>query len=296
MKVRSAVLAVLVALSLASTAAAQQLTSDWTVGQLIKAVRERGPVREGGKPRVQPNIVAVDWSDYAFIIPAAGNVAGAAGTHFRSDITIINYGDVPQRITVAWMPAGQNNCSASVTSITVNPGWRFYSDFVGQQLGRTGLGTLLFVGANSAGTAIDEEAEIDGFSRIWTNQPNASGTVSQPFPSYATDDLFSSLTAYIIGLRHDAQFRTNIGVVNLDTVEHIWDVEIHGAVTAGPGRTTITAPGCALAQIGAPSGNWGPALVALKARSPAPQYWSAYASSTDNITGDGWISHANHGL
>ncbi|HEX6159883.1 MAG TPA: hypothetical protein VF111_06935 [Thermoanaerobaculia bacterium] len=295
MKVRSAVLAVLLALSLALPAAAQQLTSDWTVGKLIEAVRAKGPIREGGR-RVQPNIVAVDWADYAFIIPAAGNVQGSGGTHFRSDVTLINYSDTPQRITVAWMPAGQNNCAAAVQSLTIGPGWRFYSDFVGQQLGRTGLGTLLFVAANDSGTLIDEDGEIDGFSRIWTNQPNATGTVSQPFGSYSTDDLFSTLQAYIIGLRHDSGFRTNVGIVNLDSVEHTWDLEIHGAVTAGPGRFTMTVPGCALAQGGVPSGNWGPALVALKARSPGPQYWSAYASSTDNTTGDGWIVHANHGL
>ncbi|MGZ8797181.1 MAG: hypothetical protein ACXW2F_07530, partial [Thermoanaerobaculia bacterium] len=31
------------------------------------------------------------------LIPAAGSTAGANGTFFRSDITLINFGDVPQQ-------------------------------------------------------------------------------------------------------------------------------------------------------------------------------------------------------
>lgn len=291
MKVRTGLPVVLFVclFSLSALAQKQPLEAGKPLGELLAQM-----TANGGKG-IRPNIIAVDWADSSFLIPAAGNVAGAGGTHFRSDITIINYGSVSQRVAVGWMPAGSNNCASATQIITLSPGWRFYEDFVGSTLGKTGLGALVFIGVLANGN-VDDNAELDGFSRIWTRQQNSTGTSSQQFPPVALDDLVGSLDAFAIGLRHDSGFRTNAGVVNLDTAAHTWDVEVWGAGMSSPATFAITAQGCSLAQAPIPAGTYGPLLLAFQQRSPAGQYWTAYGSSTDNVTGDGWIVHGTHGL
>ena len=292
MKTRPAVIAVvLLSLAFVPCAVGQQKEAQTgkSVGELLTQMNRVHP------QRVRTNIIAVDWADPAFVIPAAGNVSGANNTHFRSDVTIINYRDAQQRVAVGWMPSGSNNCAAATTIITMNTGWRFYEDFVGQQLHATGLGTLLFMAVDANGN-LDDDGEIDGFSRIWTQQKNSTGTSSQQFGAIATDDLFSSLRAYSIGLRQDTGFRTNVGIANLDTAEHTWDLQVYGSNSSTPVNFAMTVKPCALGQTNIPSGNYGPLLVSFVQREPSGLYWSAYGSSTDNITGDGWIVHATHGL
>lgn len=291
MKIKSALFAVLILSLVAIPAGAQkqQFETGKPLGELLRQVSKTG---SGG---VRANIIAVDWADASFLIPAAGNAPGANNTHFRSDLTIINYRDAQQRVAIGWMQAGTNNCSTPTQVMTLNTGWRFFEDFVGTTLGKTGLGALIFIGVDADGNA-DEFAELDGFSRIWTRQVNSTGTSSQQFPPVALDDLFSTLDAYAVGLRQDAGFRTNAGVVNLDSVPHTWDVEVWGAGMTSPQTFAITAQPCALAQTNIPAGSFGPLLLAFAQRSPAGDYWSAYGSSTDNVTGDGWIVHGTHGL
>jgi hypothetical protein len=291
-KLRTGTLVVVLCLffSFSLFAQKQPLEAGKPLGELLAQMKSRPG---GGGPRA--NIIAVDWADSSFLIPAAGNVAGAGGTHFRSDITIINYNSTPQRVAVGWMPAGQNNCASPTQVITLNPGWRYFEDFVGSTLGQTGLGALLFLGVDAAGNA-DDNAELDGFSRIWTRQANSTGTSSQQFPPVGLDDLVGSLEAYSIGLRHDSGFRTNAGVVNLDNAAHTWDVEVWGAGMSSPATFAITAQPCSLQQGAIPAGNYGPLLLSFQQRSPTGLYWTAYGSSTDNVTGDGWIVHSTHGL
>lgn len=293
-KIRSAVFsAIAVSLLLTTPAApleAQQLQLDQgpPAGELLRQIAD---VRTS---RVRSNVVAVDWADEAFIIPAAGNAQGANNTYFRSDVTIINYRDTPQRVAVGWMPQGSNNCNAPTTIIELGTGWRFYSDFVGQLLQKNGVGALLFVAVDANGNA-DEDGELDGFSRIWTPQQNSNGTASQQFPAIDPEDLGSTIRAYIIGLRQDASFRTNVGVVNLDASPHTWDGQVYPA-GAAPINFVLTAQPCALATTSIPAGNHGPLLVSFLQREPAAPWWTAYGSSTDNFTGDGWIVHATHGF
>ena len=45
-------------------------------------------------------------------------------------------------------------------------------------------------------------------------------------------------------------------------------------------------------QAGLPAGDYGPLLLRVLAQSPAPFTFTAYGTSTDNVTGDGWIVHA----
>src|SRR4051812_434115 len=89
-------IAVSCALLVSSSLSASQMQylgkDSMTVRDLVASLRV---ARENKPPstastRIRPEIVSVDWTKESFIIPAVGNLQGANGTFFRSDVTIAN--------------------------------------------------------------------------------------------------------------------------------------------------------------------------------------------------------------
>ena len=260
-----------------------------TIGQAMQHLRERAATRRGG---VRPNVIQVERRSGAFLIPAAGSVQGANGVFFRSDVTFANYENLKRNIGVGFLVAGQDNTNEPLVHFTLDPQTvTTVNDFVGTGLNRSGLGALLVFSFDSAGAEVDDEAaSIDGFSRIWTPQPGSTGTVSQSFPSVALFDSTDNVTAYALGLRQGNGFRTNAGVVNLDAAEHTWTVS---SINTGA-TMTITVKPFSLSQPGVPASFAGTSgNLSLAFDVPDINIaWSAYASSVDNTTGDGWVARA----
>ena len=270
-----------------------------TVAEAVKALRATGTRTKHvmktpalGKNSVRANVIEYETADSAFLIPAAGSLQGSNGTFFRSDITLGNFNGVDQNIGVGFLVQGKDNSNAALSYfvipknsiVTIN-------DFVATQLKTSGLGALIFIAYDSTGKNVDTEAFIDGFSRIWTpqaGQPN--GTVSQSFPAVSLLDSSDDFTAFALGLRADANFRTNAGIVNLDSVAHTWTV---ASINTGQSMTVTVQP-FSLSQPGVPvsfassAGN----LSLTYDVTGSGFFWSAYASSVDNTTGDGWVSRA----
>ena len=109
------------------------------------------------------------------------------------------------------------------------------------------------------------------------------------FPPVDLTDSIGSLTAYALGLRQDADYRTNVGIVNLDSVAHTWTISIYGLLATGSFRVSV-AP-CSITQAALPTGTFGDLFLTLKSDGYG-FWWSAYGASVDNATGDGWVSHA----
>ena len=267
-----------------------------TVAEAMKRVRElRASAPRSAKSAhrlvVRPNVIQYETSDYAFLIPAAGSVQGANGVFFRSDVTFANYDNVTRNIGVGWLATGQDNSNAQLTHFTLDPqSVTTINDFVGTGLKVSGLGGLLVLAFDSAGADVDSEAFIDGFSRIWTPQPGSSGSVSQSFPAVSLFDSVDNGTAVALGLRVGGGFRTNAGIVNLDDKEHTWTVS-----SVNTGATfQVTVKPFSLSQPGVPAefaGTGGNTSIAFDV--PDIDFtWSAYASSVDNVTGDGWVARA----
>ena len=278
-----------------ATTSAQELTrierpsnAPATAKELVQEIRARGAGRLG---RISPNVISSETSDSGFIIPAAGNLAGANGTFFRSDLSLANLRGVDQRIGISFLQSGTDNSSAPVLYFNLPANSVVsYGDFVGQQMKTSGLGGLL-VGAVTATGAGDENGLINGFSRIWTPQPGSvNGTVSQSFPAVSVFDSFGPSVAYALGLRQDANFRTNAGVVNLDSASHTFTVQALTGV-----KTTVTVLPFSLAQVGIPAGSansGGYVTLLISPNDTAGFLWSAYGTTVDNTTGDGWVSRA----
>jgi len=255
-----------------------------TVGGMIEDLaRERGT-------GVRQKVIGVDTSDSAFLFPSAGSVQGAGGTYFRSDAFIVNHRQAMQRISMGFIAQGANNANRPLHYFDLKAGTPYVLlDLVGSVLHESGLGAVLVSGVTASGS-FDSGANLDGFSRIWTNQPGAQGTVSLAFPSVALFDSYGNAYSYALGLRHDAGYRTNVGIVNLDPTPHTWTVTVNG--DQGPlVNFNVAVDGTSMKQVPVPAGVYGNLLLALIPDSNNA-LWSAFGASADNITGDGWVSHA----
>jgi hypothetical protein len=259
-----------------------------TLGQRLdqlRAVHER----QQQARRIAPNVVSVDWEKEAFIIPVAGSVQGGGGTFFRSDVTIANRRLAPQIISVGFMFRGQNNGAAQMQRFQIDANTTTITrDFIANQLHTSGLGTLLVIAVDSAGNT-DEQAEIDGFSRIWTPQPGSAGSVSQSFEAIDLQDSLS--TSYAYGLRQDSAFRTNVGLVNLYSTPNTFTIFVNG--TGGNTTFTQTVQPYSMEQVSLPAGAWGDLYLRVSSADTNFNWWSAYGTSVDNVTGDGWVSHVH---
>ena len=232
-----------------------------------------------------------------FIIPAAGSVAGANGTFFRSDVTLINYSTAPEDVIAIFWPNGQSTTPSIAAGVRITlPAAKAvtYIDFVSSVLGKSGLGSILFFGVQ--GSSIDIDAAIDGLSRIYTKQPNSDGTVSQEFPPVDVYNLLVADTSASLGLRQDAGYRTNFGIVNAEKTPHT--VKVTAIGERATNSVTVTVPAYGMIQQAIPAGDYGALTVTFDITDSggASISWVAYASSTDNITGDGWVSIASADL
>jgi len=292
---RKARIAVILALLVFATTSlfAAELTplgpDTMTVGQRMEQVRSIIEGKQHQRRVVAPNVVSVDWEKEAFIIPVAGSVQGGNGTFFRSDVTIANRRLASQLISVGFLVRGQNNAAVQMQRFQIDANATTITrDFIANQLHTSGLGTLLVIAIDSFGNT-DDNAEIDGFSRIWTPQPGSTGSVSQAFESIDLEDNLSSSYAY--GLRQDAGFRTNVGLVNLYGTSNTFTVFVNG--TGGSTTFTQFVQPYSMEQVPLPAGAWGDLYIRVTSDANNLNWWSAYGTSVDNVTGDGWVSHVH---
>lgn len=233
------------------------------------------------------DLIIPQASSPQILIPVAGDAQGANGTHFRTDLSIVNFRSVEQRVAVRWMPADRSGESVPLRTITVNARSGFSSnDFVGTVLGQTGLGGILMTAVNANGQ-FDPDGQLHATVRIWTPQPNvANGTMSQTFPA-----IIPTATGFpvkwIFGARRSEQYRLNIGVVNPDSVAAMYRVSIINSQGARESRDYTLQP-FSIHQEGFP-GTLDTIQVIVERLNPTTNSaWQTWASSVDNVTGDAW--------
>lgn len=219
----------------------------------------------------------------------AGDVVGGFGTHFRTDATLFNHREVDQSVVINWLPRDQNGSGVSGVSVTLRAGAFFPMRDVVQQLGQTGLGTILITAVDGDGNP-DPNGSLDAFARIYSENTSGLGTVSQAEQSVAITTSFSSaMRLNMIGLRQDADFRTNVGIVNFDRNNaRTFDVVVSGSGSSA--STSVTVQPASMSQVSIPSGVFSDLVVSVAPQTAGTSLWSAYASSVDNRSGDGWIS------
>lgn len=226
------------------------------------------------------------------IIPAAGDVPGANGTHFRTDLHIINLRNVDQQVAVYWLPQGSSGNQIGPRALRLESRAGIFSaDFVASVLGRSGLGSIEFVAINEAGEE-DTAAQLHVVSRIWTPEPNVpNGTMSQAFPAVAVTPATRSTTKWIFGMRRDAQYRMNVGVVNTARERQRFRITVTPSTPGAPNEVIdFELPSRSMHQqllTGPSTGSFQITIVNLSDAENESD-WQAWSSSIDQITGDAW--------
>jgi hypothetical protein len=236
------------------------------------------------------------------MIPVAGTVSGANGTRFQTDVTLTTQGHspFPVLVDVYWLPQNVRGTGAPVIRLTLQPGSIvFYEDFVTRSLGKSGLGTVIFRTVKEDGTP-DLAGRIDAFARVWTRVPGGNGTMSQGIHastlySPPIDD-FQPVSGMIYGLRQDAGFRANYGVVNMGEKTLGFNVAFLVNGTRQHQETVLLEPH-SMTQRPVPTVVFGPLTIVVTPHQESPANfnvgpWTAYGSSVDNLTGDAWYSKA----
>lgn len=230
---------------------------------------------------------------YRLVVPAAGDVAGANGTHFRSDISITNLLDVEQRVMLIWMPSVGAGPVSGRSIVIPAHGTVNSENFVAEMLGESGLGAIEIVALINGSITTDVAGRLYATSRIWTPQPGTNGTVSQSLPVLPVPGLAHEFVRFT-GHRIGPQYRTNLGIVNLlDDVTQTYRVTVSGSVqTFEPIVSLVSVPPQSMQQIPI---DWpeDPALrvdveVLRQPNGGLGTLWTAYLSTVDNITGDSW--------
>jgi hypothetical protein len=163
-------------------------------------------------------------------LPAVARLPGAFGAFFKTDVTIANTSTARVVVQVAYVEGSGDNSTAPNTRITLPtfaPGERRQMIDVAQSaLGRESAnGYLIFFSCREGGncTSCDTNAgdclNITVQGRIYNDTPD--GTFGQSFPGipwYSSAALTSTTQGTdrlsINGVRNNAEYRTNIGVVN----------------------------------------------------------------------------------
>lgn len=176
-------------------------------------------------------------------LPAAGKLVGGGGTaFFRTDVWIANLSNDAVVVDVAFAPtadAGGPKDNRGVTANAVRlPGQalaanerREIIDIMGQVFGftdaQTSFGQLIFFACRQNGTCSGPNPVVTDFrnitveARIYTTEAGTGRTYGQlipgiPWYSYISADAQSVglNTAFIVGVRQTAEYRTNIGLTN----------------------------------------------------------------------------------
>jgi hypothetical protein len=228
------------------------------------------------------------------LIPAAGSTAGANGTFFRSDMTIVNLANHDQRVLLQWVPqAGPGATSTNATlTLPALSGLRS-PDFVNDYLHQTGLGAIILTGITTAGLT-DTTARLYVNARIWSPQPGANGTVSQSFPAIPVSSINTQAAALLSvgGADNPANYRVNLGLVNLDPVNaQTFFISLATSGVPEPVGQTLVVPAMTMQQISLGSNVSASARFQVQNVTPIAtrsNAWTAYSSTVDNATGDAW--------
>ena len=268
----------------------------------IEAARTIAAARQAVKHSrsgIGASAVTDNRSTRLVLIPVVGDAISGGGTHYKSDVTFVNYEEASQDVDFIYMPNG--NPAGLIAARGTLPGGRppfTIVDFVGTQLRHSGIGALLIFPVDGAGQ-FDPTAAIDAHSRIYTPQPaNPAGTVSMQFPGVDPGHLEGEYQAMILGLRQGGGFRTNFGIVNLEDFPISFSVTVFPE-SAAPGTqlnvVDVTVQPLSMIQQAIADPGSGPINIVVGVEQDIPgddQWWTAYGASVDNITGDGWVGIA----
>ncbi len=234
------------------------------------------------------------------VIPVVASTLGAGDTHWTSDVAVHFPG--PESYTLVFtelIPTGGEGIgdeSPERFYFRMNQGETVsMRDVLGEEFPDHEVASLV-VRSFAVGAGV---GDLRVTSR--TSTPAGDGTMGQGIPSYSRSE--TSDPVVIVGLEEDAEFRTNLGIVNLSmNLRSTFEVKVYTAFGAEAGTMTYTLEPWShvqidrvLAELGVTGAGAGwtarVSLVATEDLGLHPsESWNpiflAYGSKVDQLTGD----------
>ena len=218
---------------------------------------------------------------YRSLVPVAAQTNGVGGSVWRTELTLFNGGNEPASGQFTFIPGGGGAVLTRSLFLGVNQSITYanaLSDLFGLS---TGSGAIA-VEASSATTT----PAIRITSRTFTT--GSIGTYGQAVPNVSDD---SSTTLLLTGLESDANFRTNIGLVNRSALPVAAGLTLYDANGNVIATTAVTVPEnnfqqSSLASFFPSVNGRSYASLSMRVDSATPNAVSAYGSVIDNRTQD----------
>jgi Ig-like domain CHU_C associated len=173
---------------------------------------------------------------YLTWVPVASHTSGLNNSQWRSDLGLLNIGAVTANVQIRFYGTG----GLVGTTTYVPPGAQsVLTDVVGQ-LGASGSGAVEILSDQALRVTTRTYNQLPSDASCFPN-----GTQGQDYPAVASGDgLGAGQSAYLAGLREDAAYRCNIGLVNTGTASATALVELYnGAGTKLGGYPVALAAG-----------------------------------------------------
>jgi len=219
---------------------------------------------------------------YRSLVPAAAQTNGVGGSVWRTELTLFNGGSEPASGQFTFIPGGGAPVLTRALFLGVNQSITF-ANALNDLFGLSNGAGAIAIEASSATTT----PAIRVTSRTFTT--GSVGTYGQSVPNVSGDEQTSTLL--LTGLESDANFRTNIGLVNRTALPVNAGLTLYDANGNVVATTTVTVPEKNFQQSSLstffPAVN-GRSFSALSMRvdSATPNAVSAYGSVVDNRTQD----------
>ena len=252
---------------------------------------------------VQPPRTAAGFlPDSEVLLPVVINASGLNGTFFKTDGFFANVRNANQEVLLRFVTQGVSGASQIPLRLSINALTNVAAvDLLGPESGdlaRTGVFALLITAVLPGTNTVDPNGKLLAMFRIWTPQPGSAGTASFGAWGPPSDNIHGFNGAIALGLRQNAAFRTNVGLVNLDPVNtRTWTVTILTGGTPTSFAIALAPLSMQLVAVPAlitPSQKEGYiSVLFVPSAAPATDFrWSAFGVSADNITGDSWLNLA----
>jgi PKD repeat protein len=162
--------------------------------------------KSGSSSQATRQVIVTGVVPYRTLISAAAQTGGSGGTHWRTELSLVNTGLESATVTLRFLPtlAEKTLVLAPRQSVT-------YANALLDVFGlSTGAGAVT-IDASSAGSS----AQLRATSRTFTT--GAKGTYGQSVPEVQPGQLAKTL--YVTGIQSTNAYRTNIGLVNRGATE-----------------------------------------------------------------------------
>jgi PKD repeat protein len=219
---------------------------------------------------------------YRTLVPVAAQTNGLSGSVWRTELTLFNGGSEAAAGQFTFIPGGGGTVLTRSLFIGANQSISFanaLNDLFGLS---SGAGAIAIEASSASSTPA-----LRVTSRTFTT--GSTGTYGQAVPNVSSDDLTTTLL--LTGLESDANFRTNIGLVNRTGTPVSAGLTLYDANGNVVATAVVTVPennfqqGALATYFPAVAGRTYAAL-SMRLDSASPNAVSAYGSVIDNRTQD----------